>query len=290
MTNDLVLKLESRSISQDNFDIIKKILYPNVEDSTLLMVIDYCKHRKLDIMKRPVQIVPVWDSKQRKMVDTIWQSITEIRITASRTGTYSGRDEAEFGEEVTEGKNFTYPKWCKVAVYRMVQGQNCKFSAKIFFKEAYKTAGKDTSEPNAMWKSRPYAQLEKCVEAAALRMAFPEELGSDYILEENWHEETKPEVPKDVTPKVEKKLGKEPRTEEQKLQDFRSKLQTIETLVDLDKFEIESKPYVDKLSKEIIQAMKEEIYNQRSTIEFNNISQLEGAENKEETASTERMK
>jgi hypothetical protein len=33
--------------------------------------------------------------------------------------------------------------------------------------------------PNSMWQKRPRGQLDKCAEAAALRAAFPEELGDD---------------------------------------------------------------------------------------------------------------
>jgi len=35
-----------------------------------------------------------------------------------------------------------------------------------------------------MWAKRPRGQLEKCAEAAALRRAFPEEIGNEYAAEE----------------------------------------------------------------------------------------------------------
>ncbi|MGJ2639770.1 recombinase RecT, partial [Salmonella enterica subsp. enterica serovar Paratyphi A] len=38
--------------------------------------------------------------------------------------------------------------------------------------------------PNSMWAKRPYGQIDKCVEAAALRKAFPEELANTYAAEE----------------------------------------------------------------------------------------------------------
>lgn len=184
----LMASLESRGMDNRQFRVIKEILYPNVQkDETLLMAIDYCKARNLDIMKRTIQIVPIWDSKTKSMKDTIWPSIAEIRITATRTGKYAGRSEAEFGDEITEtlsGAEVTYPKWCKISVFRFVNGEKCEFSAKLFWKETYKTAKNDTLAPNSMWAKRSYAQLEKCAEAAALRAAFPEEAGNDYIAEE----------------------------------------------------------------------------------------------------------
>jgi phage recombination protein Bet len=184
----LLASLDVRNVGIREFRVIKDILYPNVQkDETLLMAIDYCKSRKLDIMKRPIQIVPIWDSKTKTMKDTIWTSIAEIRTTATRTGKYAGRTEAEFGEEVTEnlgGTEVTYPRWCKITVFRLVENQKCSFSAKIFWKEAYKTIKNDSLAPNSMWAKRAYGQLEKCCEAAALRSAFPEEFGNDYIAEE----------------------------------------------------------------------------------------------------------
>lgn len=184
----LQASLEIRGMDNRQFRVIKEILYPNVQkDETLLMAIDYCKARNLDIMKRTIQIVPIWDSKTKSMKDTIWPSIAEIRITATRTGKYAGRTEAEFGEEIIEnlgGAEVIYPKWCKISVYRLVGGEKCEFSTKLFWKETYKTAKNDTLAPNSMWAKRSYAQLEKCAEAAALRAAFPEEAGNDYIAEE----------------------------------------------------------------------------------------------------------
>ncbi len=196
------LSLDKRNISRENFRVIKEVLYPNVQkDETLLMAIDYCKARNLDIMKRAIQIVPIWDKNIGAMKDTIWPSITELRITAARTGQYAGKDKAIYGEEVTEnfdGLEVTYPKWCEVIVYKTVNGVKCAFSSnELYWKETYKTAKNNTTKPNTMWAKRTREQLAKCSEAAALRAAFPEEIGSDYIAEEAFNAN---EYVKDVTP------------------------------------------------------------------------------------------
>ena len=80
-----------------------------------------------------------------------------------------------------------------------------------------------------MWKQRPYGQLEKCAEAAALRKAFPEELGNEYAAEEmgnkidNSRKEIKEEVvdvfeePKAISKKeqpVEAEMIVDPKLEE----------------------------------------------------------------------------
>lgn len=168
----------------------------------VVMALAYCRKRNLDIFKKPVHIVPMWSSAKRAMVETVWPGIAEIRTTASRTGDYAGIDEVEFGpivERHFEGvveqwdngskrnvevkKTVRFPEWAKVTVYRMNRGVRCAFTARVFWEEMYASAGK-SELPNDMWAKRPRGQLDKCVEAAALRKAFPEELGNTYAAEE----------------------------------------------------------------------------------------------------------
>lgn len=168
----------------------------------VMMALAYCRKRNLDIFKKPVHIVPMWSSAKRAMVETVWPGIAEIRTTASRTGDYAGIDEVEFGPiaertftgtverwenrqkvEVQVSKTVHYPEWAKVTVYRMNRGVRCAFTARVFWEEMYASAGK-SELPNDMWAKRPRGQLDKCVEAAALRKAFPEELGNVYAAEE----------------------------------------------------------------------------------------------------------
>lgn len=168
----------------------------------VLMALSYCKSRNLDIMKRPVHIVPMWSTVQKRMVETVWPGIAEVRTTASRTKSYAGMDPIEFGPEKTEtfkgvveewennqrtGERpvsvaVTFPEYAVCTVYRVVGGERCAFSAKVFWKEA--CAREKSGLPNSMWQKRPYGQLDKCVEAAALRRAFPEELGNELTADE----------------------------------------------------------------------------------------------------------
>lgn len=163
------------------------------------LALAYCRARHLDPFKRPVHIVPVWDSKQGREIETIWPGIGELRTTAARTGQHAGNDDAIFGPEETRAfkgtvgkgqyakeveKTVTFPAWCQFTVYRMLQGQRVPFKGpKVYWLETYSTMGA-TDVPTSMWEDRPYGQIEKCCEAAALRRAFPEEVGSDYIHDE----------------------------------------------------------------------------------------------------------
>ena len=186
MSPTTIAELKKRNISGQTWKVIKETVYPGATDESALMVYDYCKVRNLDIMKHPAHIVPIYDSKSKRMVDTVWQGISELRTTAMRTGQYAGCDETVYGENITQkfgSYEITYPEWAQVTVYRIVQGQRVPFpGGKIRWLETVSTS-KD-GIPNSMWRQRPYGQLEKCAEAAALRKAFPEELGNEYCAEE----------------------------------------------------------------------------------------------------------
>lgn len=164
----------------------------------ITMALSYCRSRNLDIFKKPVHVVPMWSSALGRMVETVWPGIAEIRTTAARTGEYAGIDEVQFGPMVERtftgkvkngsqweqvSKTVRFPEWASVVVYRFVKGHKIAFHTKIFWEETYASTGK-TEVPNDMWARRPRGQFDKCVEAAALRKAFPEEVGSMYAAEE----------------------------------------------------------------------------------------------------------
>jgi phage recombination protein Bet len=164
-------------------------IFPNAQSAeSVILALSYCRARNLDPFKRNVHIVPIWDKQRRCLVDTIWPGIGELRTTAFRTGEYAGRDDAAYGPDVVQkvGRvDLKFPQWCQVTVYRMVKGQRMAFSGpKVYWLETYSTAARDDDSPNEMWATRTYGQIEKCAEAAALRAAFPEEIGTDYISDE----------------------------------------------------------------------------------------------------------
>lgn len=164
-------------------------IFPSASSTdAVVLALAYCRARKLDVFKKPVQIVPMWDAKRKQMVDTVWPGIGELRTTAFRTGQYAGRDAAAWGEDCEAelgGITLKYPTWCEIVVYRLIGGVRVPFHGpRVYWMETYATKGRDTAAPNAMWARRPSGQLEKCAEAAALRAAFPEEIGNEYAAEE----------------------------------------------------------------------------------------------------------
>lgn len=186
MSNALTVQSEERMI-----DVMRASLYPGAKPDSIRMVMGYCAARNLDPLRKPVHIVPMWvkepGSDKGAMQDVVMPGIALYRIEAARTGEYAGKSEPIFGPMMTQklgGADVSFPAWCKVTVYRMVNGQRCEFTALEYWLENYATAKRDSDAPNSMWKKRAFGQLAKCAEAQALRMAFPEATGGEATAEE----------------------------------------------------------------------------------------------------------
>lgn len=171
---------------------LKTSLYPGATDESVEMVLAYCRAGNLDPLTKPVHIVPMsvkvpGTRDKYEWRDIVMPGIELYRVKAHRTGEYAGQDEAEFGPTVDgafDGVQTRYPEWCRVTVYRLVNGQRVPYSARVYWTETYATARRDSDAPNAMWRKRPFGQLEKCAEALALRKAFPEAVGAQPTAEE----------------------------------------------------------------------------------------------------------
>lgn len=182
---NLPAPVAKRGIDETTWRVLKTSIFPGAASESILMACDYCKARRLDILKRVVHIVPMYvkDAKSgnKEWRDTVWPGIAEIRTTAHRTGVYAGMSEPEFGPDI-EYNGITAPEWCKLIVYRLVEGEERAYPHIEFFKEIVSETG--DGKINKMWTDRPRGQLYKCTEAGALRKAFPEELGGQYTAEE----------------------------------------------------------------------------------------------------------
>jgi phage recombination protein Bet len=170
--------------------VLTEAIFPNAKSpESVLLALDYCKARGLDVMKKPVNIVPMWNTSLGRYVETVWPSINEIQVTAARTGQWSGMEDPIWGPDVTKkftGRKkdkggwvdvsieVTFPEFCKVTVYRTVGGARCPFTEPVYWLEAYGRSG-GGELPNDMWAKRPRGQLQKVAKAASLRAAFPEE-------------------------------------------------------------------------------------------------------------------
>lgn len=183
-------------VPPEQWGVLVDAIFPSAKTpEAVMLAVRYCTARRLDVFKRPVHIVPVWNKQLRREVETVWPGISELQVTAARTGQWCGMDAPEWGPEVertfehTDDRGQTtratvrFPEWCSVTVYRLLAGQRCAFAEPVFWLENYARAGR-SELPNEMWKKRPRGQLHKNAKAAALRAAFPEDMGNDYTADE----------------------------------------------------------------------------------------------------------
>lgn len=193
-------------VTKAEWRVLTEAIFPSAETTEgVILALAYCKKLGYDVFKHPVNIVPIWNKKLGKNVEGVWPGIGAFRITAARTKGYAGCDAAVFGP--TTKRSFTgdvkvwdggggshherktseveFPEWCQVTVYRVIDGVRCPFvGPRVVWLETYGTLGYNNELPNGMWSDRPFGQCEKCAEAAALRKAFPEELGNEHTDDE----------------------------------------------------------------------------------------------------------
>lgn len=181
-----------RGITEPQWRTLANNLYPGADVNSVLMVWDYCVARKLDPLKKPCHIVPmeIKDSKTGEYGwrDVVMPGIYEYRTTATRTGLYLGHSKPEYGE-LTDYLGLEAPQYCEMTVYRWNEAARARaeYPVKVIFREVAATRkDKKTGDIgiNARWTKAPIQMLTKCTEAAALREAFPDELGGTSTVEE----------------------------------------------------------------------------------------------------------
>jgi phage recombination protein Bet len=191
---------EKFGVSKTQWPALVDAVFPAAKSvDAVVLALSYCKARNLDPFKKMVHIVPVWNSQLGREVEGVWPGIGEHRATATRTGRYAGCDATEFGpeqEQAFTGRvkskdgweeksvTVTFPEWARVTVYKIVLGHRVAFvGPKVYWLANYGRRGR-SDLPNEKWERSPHYMIEKVAEAAALRRAFPEELGDEPTAEE----------------------------------------------------------------------------------------------------------
>lgn len=196
--------VERRGIPPEAWSALKNSIFPGAADESVAMAWDYCAARQVDVMLKPVHIVPmsVKDAKTGESIyrDVVMPGIGLYRIQADRAGNYAGMTAPIFGPDITHTFSSTYedkftkkpvtqqvtvtfPEWCEITVQKLIGERLVSFTAREYWIENYATTSGKSEVPNAMWKKRPRGQLAKCAEAQALRKAWPE-IGSQPTAEE----------------------------------------------------------------------------------------------------------
>lgn len=161
-------------------------LFPGARPESVLMVVDYCRARKLDPMKKPCHIVPMRvkraGTREYEWRDVVMPGIYEYRTTAQRTGQYMGHSKPEYGP-ILDAYGVKAPEWCDFTVFRWSAAAQARteYPVRTYFAEC---VGLRDGLANERWKRAPVQMLTKVAEAAALREAFPDELGGEHTAEE----------------------------------------------------------------------------------------------------------
>jgi phage recombination protein Bet len=145
-----------------------------------------CREHGLSPFKKEIYLVS-YNTRQGKQYHNI-VGIDGLRTKAARTGQFAGRDDARYNA-LPDGSFQTAaqvkasgkpPVSCTVTVYRLMGGVRCPFTKTVLFEEYY-PAAQSFSKAATM----PLNMIEKCAEAAALRMAFADETAGLHIQEES---------------------------------------------------------------------------------------------------------
>lgn len=162
MSNSLVP--QAKDFSSAEVKLIRDTIAPNATEKEFELFIYRCKNMGLDPLK-PGQIFFI---KYGTGPGTIVVGREGFRVRASKTGKHTGTKVGTIRGE----KNEVIGAWCEV--YRSDWQHPAR--AEVFLSE-YNTG-------KSQWAKMPITMIQKVAEAAALRMAFPDELGGLYLREE----------------------------------------------------------------------------------------------------------
>lgn len=173
-------------INEADIIALKNVLDPSMTDPELRLLAAYATRTGLDPISKQIYSSHI-DGRQ-----VIMTAIDGFRVIAERSGRYRGQGTPVLGDNCTCGvpRYGAHPEWGEVPVYR--EGFEHPIVRRAYFHEYVPTPkgwvpggnfpqgwGRDS-----MWLKMPRNMILKCAEALALRVAFPNDLGSMYTAEE----------------------------------------------------------------------------------------------------------
>lgn len=158
----------------EQLSLVKRTLAKDATNDELALFMATANRMQLDPFAKQIYFV-----KDKSGKVTIMVSIDGVRLIAHRTGRWNG---TRRGVKRDENGKITHG-WAEV----WVKGVDNSVYEETPFNEYYRES-KFTGQKN-IWDEKPETMIKKVPEMAALRIAFPQELGSVYIPEEMGHDE-----------------------------------------------------------------------------------------------------
>lgn len=157
-------------------DALRRAMFPDLSDEMFTAFMEACEVRKLSPWCGQAFPKLTYDSVLRRPVLNVMLGIEGFRLIAHRTGVYAGCLENKF--EYDENGRITR---AIATVFKLVGDHRCEFTESVRMAEYI---GIPSQIDVAFRHQMPHMWLGKIAEAAALRKAFPQELGGIYTPEE----------------------------------------------------------------------------------------------------------
>ena len=181
MTQSLAKQTEASRLalatgmSDDRINLVAQLVAPGANRLELANFLAFCVARGLDPLAKQAYFIRY----DRNSPGSIVVGIDGERATADSTGEYAGSDEPHFEyEQIATPPPKGGPTYCKVTVYRIVQGQKVSAVGEARWVEEYPDYGKEQpTNQGAQYRRRPWNQLAVRAESRALRKLFPRQMG-----------------------------------------------------------------------------------------------------------------
>lgn len=156
--SEIVKTWTIEALNEDEKKIIQS-LCPGATRSEMVLFFNYVNKLQLDPLRKQIYFI-----KFGTAVPTIIVSIIGMRVIAARSKMLAGIERGALKD--TEGK--------LIGGWSRVHRHDWKVPAYVECELSEYDTGKNN------WKSMPSTMIQKCAEAAALRIAFPDDLGDVY--------------------------------------------------------------------------------------------------------------
>lgn len=160
---------------QAKFDVLRLTKYARFADEHFAEFLSRAEEYKLNPLCEQICADLEHDELTELPRVKVILQIAGFRLIAHRTGEYAGCDEARF----EYGESARIPLKATFTVYRRPAGVTARdpYTASVLWEEFYPPE----PEPGTIVAEKPHVCLETRAEAAALRRAFPAELGGLFI-------------------------------------------------------------------------------------------------------------